>query len=160
MPNSSKITAREIMSSAPVTVAPDQTVSELARRLLAAGVEGACVVQDGLLIGVVTTMDLVFQEKNLHLPTVFTFMDAVIPLGWKRAEHELSKMEGLTVAKIMTAKPVTVGPDAALAAVATLMVERHISMLPVVQAGQLLGVIDKRAVLRAAFPSSAAAQTD
>ncbi|NOY28304.1 MAG: CBS domain-containing protein [Oligoflexia bacterium] len=146
------VVASQFMNSAPTTVGPDLPVSALAQQLLAAGVEGACVVRDGKLFGVVTTMDLVYKEKNLHLPTVFTFMDMVIPLGWQRAKDELSKIEGLTVKQIMTADPVTVGPDAALASIATLMVEGHISMLPVVDHGRLVGVIDKRAVLKAAFP--------
>lgn len=144
--------AAEVMDRSPLVVTAGLRVSELARILLDAGAEGACVVDDGRLTGVVTAMDLVFKEKNLHLPTIFTFMDAVIPLGWRKAQAELEKMEGLTVREIMTTAPVTVGPQAELAEIASLMVDQHLSMVPVVQDGALLGVVDKRAVLAAAFP--------
>lgn len=144
--------AAEIMNPRPRVVSPDLPVADLAQLLLDAGSEGVCVVQDQALVGVVTAMDLVYREKNVHLPTVFTFMDAVIPLGWKRAEEELAKIAGLTVGAIMSRAPVTVAPTADLHEVATLMVERHLTMLPVVLDGKLQGVIDKRAVLAAAFP--------
>lgn len=147
-------TAGEILNPQPLIVAPDLSVQALAALLLERGVDGACVVGGGGLEGVVTAMDLVFKEKNLHLPTVFTFMDVVIPLGWQRAEEELEKIAGLKVADIMTRHPVTVGPEADLHTVATLMVEKHLSTLPVVEGGQLRGVIDKRAVLAAAFPQA------
>ncbi len=144
--------ARTILDADPLVVAPDLPVTDLARLLLDNQVEGACVVDGGKLVGVVTAMDLVFKEKNLHLPTIFTFMDAVIPLGWRQAEKELEKMSGMTVGEIMSSKPKTVGPSADLHELATLMVEDHLTMLPVVEQGHLLGVVDKRSVLAAAFP--------
>ncbi|RME21097.1 MAG: CBS domain-containing protein [Deltaproteobacteria bacterium] len=148
-------TAQDILDPNPLTVSPDTRVDDLARKLLEAGREGACVVDDaGRLIGVVTAMDLVYKEKRLHLPTLFTFMDAVIPLGWKRAERELEKIAGITVGQIMTRDVVTVGPGAGLDEIATLMVDKHLTMLPVVDGDRLLGVVDKRAVLAAAFASS------
>ncbi|MCK6501965.1 CBS domain-containing protein [Myxococcota bacterium] len=152
MSHGPRVLAQEIMDRRPTVVEPDLPVADLARRLLESGVEGVCVVEGEALVGVVTAMDLVYREKNVHLPTVFTFMDAVIPLGWKRAEEELGKIAGLTVRAIMSRAPVTVAPTADLHELATLMVERHLSMLPVVQDGRLLGVVDKRAVLAAAFP--------
>jgi len=150
-------TAREILDPAPLVVEQATPVRELASRLLASGAEGACVMESGRLVGVVTAMDLVFQEKDPRLPTLFTFMDAVIPLGWKRVEEELHKIAGVTVGEIMTASPVTVGPDEDLHRIATLMVEGHLSMIPVVEDGLLLGVVDKRRVLQAAFASAAKA---
>lgn len=147
-------TAAEILDPRPLVVAPELSVQDLAAQLLEQRAEGACVVRGGRLVGVVTAMDLVFKEKNLHLPTFFTFMEAVIPLGLHKTEEEVEKMAGLTVRQIMTDRPITVGPDDNLHTMATLMVEKHLSMLPVVDDGRLLGVVDKRAVLAAAFPGS------
>lgn len=144
--------ARELLDPAPLVVDQATPVRELANLLLSSGAEGACVLESGRLVGVVTAMDLVFQEKDPRLPSLFTFMDAVIPLGWKRVEEELHKIAGVTVGQIMSAHPVTVGPDEDLHRIATLMVERHLSMVPVVEDGVLLGVVDKRRVLKAAFP--------
>ncbi len=150
-------TAQDILDPQPLTVEPDVRAGELARLLLEAGRDGACVVDEGHLVGVVTAMDLVYKEKRLHLPTLFTFMDAVIPVGWKQAERELEKISGITVGEIMTRDVVSVGAGAPLDELATLMVEKHLTMLPVVDGDRLLGVVDKRAVLAAAFPSAGSA---
>lgn len=146
--------AKEILDPSPLVVEQATPVRELAARLLASGAEGACVMESGRLVGVVTTMDLVFQEKDPRLPSLFTFMDAVIPLGWKRVEEELHKIAGVTVGEIMTSNPVSVGPEEDLHRIATLMVEGHLTMIPVVEDGLLLGVVDKRRVLQAAFANT------
>jgi CBS domain-containing protein len=44
-----------------------------------------------------------------------------------------------------------VGPDSDLKEIATLMVERHITILPVVKGSELVGTITKPDVLQAAF---------
>lgn len=145
--------ALEIMQREPVTITADARVDALARLLLERGIDGCCVVDgDGKLVGVVTSMDLVFQEKPVHLPTIYTFMDVVIALGGQRARDELEKITGSTVGDIMSREPTTVAKDAPLSAVAELMVEKHYTVLPVIDSGVLVGVITKADVLRAAFP--------
>lgn len=144
-------TAIDLLDPRPPTVTPDTTVADLAAHLLETGRDGACVLQDGALVGVVTSMDLIFQEKRVHLPSVLTIMDLVIPLGSAQAEAELAKIGGKTVRDIMSAPPRTVAPDAPIDAVASLMVDQHISLVPVVEDGQLLGAVTKRSVLHAAF---------
>ena len=90
-------TARELMESA-VTVTADLAVRDLAVRLLDERVDGACVVDGERLVGVVTTMDLVFKEKQVHLPTMLYILDAVIPLGrMQDVDDELHKMASATV---------------------------------------------------------------
>lgn len=146
-------TAADIMVE-PHTVSPDVTVKDLARLLLEQHWDGACVVGDeGELVGVVTSMDLIYQEKRLHLPTFFVLFDSVLPLeDPRKAEHELQKIAGRTVADVMTDSPVTVDPETPLDRVASLMVERHITVLPVLSSdGRVLGVITKPAMLKAAF---------
>jgi CBS domain-containing protein len=145
-------TAKEIMNAHPFVVAPDMAVQRLAKQLFEHKLDGACVVENSELIGVVTAMDLVYQEKSLHLPTVVALMDAIIPLeSGSRTRKEMEKMTGAYVRDIMTSSPVTVGPDSDLKEIATLMVERHITILPVVKGSELVGTITKPDVLQAAF---------
>ena len=142
-------TARDLLDPHPLVVGPDLPVAELARQLLAAHADGACVLRDGRLVGVVTSMDLVFREKRVHLPTFVALMDLVIPLGVREAEAELHKVAGGRVAEIMSAAPVTVGPDARLDEIAALMVEQHLTLVPVVEGDALRGVVTKPSLLRA-----------
>jgi CBS domain-containing protein len=153
-------TARDILEPA-VTVSADLPVRELAARLLDAGIDGACVVDGDTLLGVVTTMDLVFKEKQVHLPTMLYILDAVIPLGSARdVDAELHKMAGSTAGDLMTRKVISVGPDAGLDEVATRMVEDHLTLVPVVDAGRLLGVVTKRSLLRGSGLARARDATD
>lgn len=141
-------TARELMDDS-VTVTAELPVRELAETLLDAGADGACVVDGERLIGVVTTMDLVFKEKQVHLPTLLYILDAVIPLGrMQDVDDELHKMASATVEDLMTRTVITVGPDAPMDEVATRMVEDHLTLVPVVDDGRLLGAVTKRSLLR------------
>jgi CBS-domain-containing membrane protein len=144
--------ARQLMTAPAPTLRADTPIREIARRLVEEGLEGACVVgDDGKLIGVVTAMDLIFQEKRPHLPAVFTFMDAVLVFGRRRTEAELTRMGGTTAAAIMTDRPRTATPDTPLDQLATLMVDKHYTLIPVLEAGALVGVITRASVLRAVF---------
>ncbi len=141
--------AHEIMDRHAFTVTPETPVADLARGLLARHLDGAIVVDGRTVVGVVTAMDLVFQEKKVHLPTFIAFMDAMLPIGGRKTEQELAKITGATVREIMSSPPRTVEFDASLDEVATLMVEDHITVVPVLQHGVLVGMITKPDVLRA-----------
>lgn len=144
------IRCEKIMNPHPLTVSPTLPVRELAELFLAKSLESACVVDQGRLVGVVTSMDLVFQEKQVHLPTFVHFLNGILPLEpfSGRTKKELEKIAGATVAAIMTSAPVTVAPDTPVSEAATLMVERHLSILPVVEQGRLRGAVTKPSLLR------------
>lgn len=144
--------AREVMDALPLTVTPDLPVKELAALFVSRRQDGACVVRQGELVGVVTAMDLVFQSQPPHMPSFFHFLEALIPLeNPARVEQDLRKLAGATVGEVMTPAVVSVGPDEPLASVAERMVSRHLSMVPVVEGGRLLGAVTKAAVLRHAY---------
>lgn len=147
--------ARDVMIEA-LTVVPDRSVRELAEQLLAQGLDGACVVENGRLIGVVTTMDLVFQEKQVHLPSILSFMDFAIPLEPpSRLREELDKIAGTKVAEIMSGEPIFVEPEVPVSEVASKMVDEHLTIVPVVERGEVIGMITKQALLRAVMHRSA-----
>ena len=147
------LTARAIMNP-PTTIAAEATVDTLAQILLDERIDGACIVDDaGQLRGIVTSMDLIYQEQPVHLPSFFVFLEALIPIGGTSAD-EMRKLAGATIAEIMTTEVISVTPETPLDEVATLMVEKHLTLLPVVEAGRLVGLIDKRAMLKAAFASA------
>lgn len=140
-------TARELMHE-PVIVGPHTNLRELAERLLQSGADGACVVEAGRFIGIITTMDLVFREKKVHLPTMFTILDAVIPLGsLDKVDAEIARITAANVGELMTRKVVSVGPDATIDEIATLMVEKGLTLIPVVERDALLGVVTKPGLL-------------
>jgi CBS domain-containing protein len=132
------------------TVGVELDLAGLAQRLLAADVEGVCVVDPSeRLIGVVTGMDLVFREKKVHPPATVALLDLVLTFGAKRTERELEKMAALTVGQLMTRAVVTAVPDTPLDELATRMVDDHLSLIPILDGVALVGVVTRRGMIRA-----------
>lgn len=147
-------TARDIMTPNPVTAARDTDIVEAARTMLERRFNGLPVVEDGKLVGMITQSDLVALQKRLELPSVFTVLDGFIPLSsTDDMEEEIRKIAAATVGAAMTADPVTVGPEATVEEMATLMAEKKIHTLPVVEGGSLVGVVGKEDILRTLLPS-------
>lgn len=144
--------ARDVMGPVQATVLRVTPVSEVAALLRDRAMDGVCVVDGDHLVGVVTAMDLIAREKPVHVPAVVVLMDLVIPLeGARRTEADIAKITARTAGELMTTEVTAAAPDTTLTEVAGWMVERHLSMIPVVDGGRLVGVITKHDMLRAAF---------
>lgn len=149
-PREDAMKAKEFMNPEVVSVAGDMPVQEVARLLTERGISGVPVVEEGELIGIITLGDLVDRVKRIHLPTVLTLLDAIIPIaGEHQFQEELRRMAAVNAVDIMTPDPLTVDEETELSEVATRLSERHISLLPVVRDGALVGIIGKRDIIRA-----------
>lgn len=142
--------ARDIMEPARI-VGPQLSLADLATQLLDEGVDAVCVAEGERLVGVLTGMDLVYREKKVHAPTMITVLDLVVQLGARRTERELEKMGALTVSELMTRDVITTRPDAPADEIATQMVEQHLSLVPVVEHGRLVGVVTRRGMVELAL---------
>jgi CBS-domain-containing membrane protein len=144
------IKAQDIMSSDVITVSPDTEIAQAAKLLLANRINGVPVINEaGELVGILCQSDLIIQQKNIPIPSLFTLLDGFIPLtSSKKLDKEVAKIAAAKVADAMTAKPVTIKPDTGIEDVAALMVEKSYHTLPVVEAGKLVGIVGKEDVLR------------
>jgi len=143
-------TAKDIMTKTVITVTKDTTIQALSRIFMEHGVNGLPVVDEaGSVIGVVTQGDLIEQKKQLHIPTVIALFDWVVPLeSEKKFQADVKRMTAATVAEIYHAGAVTVNVDADLTEVATVMAEKDVHTLPVLDEGRLVGVIGKLDLIR------------
>ncbi len=139
------------MTTPAITVIPKTTIKELSEMFVRHKVNGFPVVDDdGLLSGIVTEKNLIEQNKNLHIPTVIALFDAVIYLeSNKKFEEELKRYNASTVADIYTKNVVTVEPDTPINEVATLMAEKGVHSIPVVEGRKILGILGKLDVIKA-----------
>ena len=142
--------ARDLMSEKIITVNENATVRELATLFLNNNISGAPVVDGaGKVIGVVTESDLIFQDKKVHLPTVVAILDAFIFLeSPDRMDKELKKIAGSKVGDICSHDFVSVTPETGLEELATLMAEKKIHTLPVMEGSKLVGIIGKSDIIR------------
>lgn len=141
-------TARDIMTANPVTIGPDAAIADAVKLLLEKHFNGLPVVEGRKLVGILCQSDLVAQQQKLDLPSMFTIFDGFISLaGWKQAEQGFKKMNALHVREAMTPNPVTVKPDTPLDELASLMVKEKLYSLPVVENGELVGIVGKEDIL-------------
>ena len=149
-------TVRDIMTPDPVTVAPDMSVTDAARLMVDRGIGALPVVKGGELVGLVTEGDLIMKDIRLEYPTYIHLLDGFImyPPSTTRFEHELKKAVAATVGDVMTGEPHTVQADTSVEDVATLLVDRDVSRLPVLDGDELVGIVTKSDVLRAMIGGS------
>ncbi len=144
------ITARDIMTTNPVTVTPETSISDASKLLLEHRFNGLPVVDNsGMITGVLTQSDLVSLQKRFQLPSFFSLFDGFIPLkSPAKVEEEIEKMVAANVGQAMTPNPRVITPDTSLEDIAALMVDNKCQTLPVLDDGKLVGVVGKEDVLR------------
>jgi CBS domain-containing protein len=146
--------ATDIMTTDVITVTLETSVQELARILSLHNISGVPVVDAaGNLIGVVTENDLIDQTKKLHIPTVVTILDSIFYLeNPDRMEKEMKRIAGTKVLDLYSSDPITVDEETTLEEIATIMAEKNIHTLPVVQEKKLIGVIGKKDIIKTLIP--------
>jgi CBS domain-containing protein len=141
----------EFMTTELLTLTPDMPIDKAVSVLIDRGVHGAPVVENGTLVGILTDGDLVIGESRIHVPSMLLIFGefAMWPPSVRKFERESEKSIATTVGEAMTRGVHTVGPEDGIEDVATIMHERHFTMMPVVDEGQLVGVISREDLLRA-----------
>ena len=115
----------DVMSRDPVLVAPEDTLGEVAERLVQRGATAAVVGEQGRPVGILTTADVV------------------------RASAARVQPNETPVRLWMTAEPVTVPPHWPAAAAALLMSEYRIHHLPVAEDDRVVGMLELEDVRKA-----------
>jgi len=128
----------------------DLTVTDAARMMVEHRIGALPVLEGDRLVGLVTEGDLIMRDVKVEFPTYLHLLDGFImyPPATARFESELKKAVGATVEDVMTPDPVTVQADTAVSDAATLMVERDVSRLPVLDGDRLVGIISKSDIVR------------
>jgi sulfide:quinone oxidoreductase len=116
------------MASDPLVVAPEDTLGEIAERMLERDADCALVLEFGRLIGILTSRDL------LHAVAARMHSSEARARQW------------------MTAEPIVVRPNATLQIAELVMSEHGVHHLPVVDAGRPIGVLRSRETARIAVP--------
>jgi CBS domain-containing protein len=146
--------AKDIMTKEVICVSPETEVVQVAKLLLEKHLNGLPVLdRKGRLVGMICQSDLIFQQKKIPLPSVFTLLDSpILSNSPDRIEREVAKMAAITVEQAMTPDPVSVDPETPLEEIATIMVKRSIHSLPVLDRGRVVGMIGKEDLLRTLMP--------
>lgn len=144
------LTAGDIMTTEVHTVHQDAEIKVLASMFVEHNVNAMPVLDDdGMLVGMVTQTDLVEQGKPLHIPTVISLFDWVIYLeSPKNFSEQVRKVTARKVGEICAKDMVTCATDTSVAAVASLMVDNKVHLVPVVTDGKMVGVVARLDIIR------------
>jgi CBS domain-containing protein len=127
--------AKELMTTAVVTVRPDDSVKEAAQRLVRQRITAAPVVDSGgRVVGIVSEADLVGREV---LPDPRA---QIRPVGDVAPPH--------VVRDVMSRNVIAVAPDCDGALVARVLVQSRVKSVPVLDGEQLVGIVSQRDLLR------------
>jgi predicted transcriptional regulator len=118
------VIVREALVPDPRVIAADANAREVAELLIRPNVRSALVVDDGRLVGCVTPDSIVAALARGEDVTALRARDLI--------EDEVT----------------TIGPDAPLEEALRLMAERDLDRLPVIENGELLGVLPREPVVR------------
>jgi CBS domain-containing protein len=144
-------TAQETMSPNPITVGLEATVKEMAQIMVDNRISCLPVVdEEGKLLGVVDEEDLVHPETKVHFPTTIHLLDSYLflPSSLKKFEKEISQAVGSKASDRMNSSPHTVGPLESVEDVATLMVDKELESVMVIEDDILKGVITQTDLLK------------
>jgi CBS domain-containing protein len=142
------LTVRDVMTRPVRTVGPDTPLKDVARLLIEGGVSGAPVVDaDGNVLGVVSEADFLVKEQGAQAVHHRRFASLLGETESTRAQ--LDKLAARTAGEAMTQPAVTIPPSKAIHDAATLMTERRINRLPVVEGGRLVGIVTRADLVRA-----------
>lgn len=141
-----------IMTTDVLTFRESDKVPDAVRQLVDRGVDGAPVVDDdGRLVGMLTASDVMVQDAQLHLPTVVALLGVTVELpgSASRFDREIHKALASTVGQLMNRTAFTIRHDATVTDAATLMHDRDVSRLPVVDDDErVVGLVARGDILR------------
>jgi len=119
---------RDLMTNAPDTVGPEDSLHTVLARMNRDGCRHLPVVEDERVVGIIT-------ERDVRLA-----VDAPA-LGEDLDRPRLDVLDERIAAEIMTPDPLTVGPDDSAEAVAELLCLHKYGGVPVVEDGDLVGML-------------------
>ena len=129
-----KIAVKEVMSKELVTVSPTERIIHARRQMIENHVGRVPVVDDGELVGMITSKDL---------------MRAFIDFRKKVPEkYQKSQIKELLVEDIMSSNPTSVTKDMSITEVSQIIMETGFNGLPVVEDDEVVGIITQTDILK------------
>ena len=140
----------EIMTKDVVTALPTTSIREISNLMTQHSISAIPIVnEEKKLVGIVTSSDLVRQGQSLHIPTVISIFDWVIPLeGEKTFKKEIDRITAQQASDIMTKEVITVSLRDNLTTCTDIMSSKRLHALPVIYEDIVVGIITRSDIIR------------
>ena len=148
--------ARDIMTTTVITVPPDASIALAVELMLTHHVSALPVVDaGGAVVGILSEGDLMRRVRDEDRPRRSWWLDLVS--GPVNAARDFVLENSRRVEDVMTRDIVSVGQDDSVGAIARLLERNRIKRVPVVDNGQLVGIVSRANLLHALSAASEAA---
>lgn len=140
--------ARDVMVAPVITVLPATTVKEVAELFLRKRISAAPVVdREQKLVGIVSEGDLLHRVETGTERHRSWWLEGFV--GNDTLATEYVKAHARKVSDVMTGKVITASPQTPLHEIATLMEKNAIKRVPILENGQLVGIVSRANLVQA-----------
>jgi CBS domain-containing protein len=146
---------KDFMTVQPITVSLSASVEAAVKMMEEHQITGLPVVDgENRVVGILSEGDLLIRESPMKPPLYMTLLGSIIYFESPTQFHQhIKKSLGMLVQDVMTAKPITISPEASLSEAAQVMLEKRVNRLPVVDAEQkLVGILTRHDLVSALKP--------
>ncbi len=140
--------ARDVMTFPVITVRPDASVVDVAKTFVKSRISGAPVLdQDNKLVGIISEGDLLYRsEIGTERAHPYWYLEYA---GKEHLAAEYVKARARKVTDLMTPKVITASPETSLNEIANLLESNAIKRIPIVENGQVVGIVSRGNLLQA-----------
>lgn len=139
---------RDVMVSPVVTVCSSASVQEVAKLLLEKKISAMPVLdQTGALVGIISEGDLLHRIEAGTVRHRSWWLNAFV--GNDTLAAEFIKAHGRKASDVMTERVITARPETPLHEVAMIMEKNAIKRVPILENGQLVGIVSRANLLQA-----------
>ena len=129
---------QEVMKQSVVTINKDTSIKVCGDLLEKHDINGVPVMDNGSVVGVITRADI-FKAILPRYPDIYA--EERYLMNFEYIEDRINKIQELTVKELMSSPPITLSQDTPIIKAGSTMTLRRIKQLPVVNNGNLVGII-------------------
>lgn len=139
--------ARDVMVAPVVTASPQASIKSVAETFLRHQISAVPVVDNGKVVGIISEGDLLHRAETGTEKRYPWWLRAF--LGSDALANEYVKAHTRKVADAMTREVITASPETALQDIAALLEKHSIKRVPIVENGQLVGIVSRANLIQA-----------
>ena len=142
--------AKDIMKRQVVFVRNEELLAEVVNILMQHQISGVPVIdENNHLVGVVSEKDLMTKEKGLNISSYMTMMTSILSIdGKKQLGKSRERLQTATAKEVMSTPAFAVHAEATVEEIVSLMMNRHINRIPVIDDdNKLIGIIGRTDLL-------------